>query len=476
MSKPLNNPSDQDEGMYNTAVIRELLNRAFTDKQLRRFCYDRPQFRPVTKVAGPEDGLADVVDALIEHCGVYLLFDELLQEVQEENPRQFKRFESQLRSCSRSQRLSASQVSWPRARLFMLGALPLVLAIALAIWWLVVNKSSSQDSLVRGNSFLARGEYEKAISEYDKKLKKDPQNVAAIVNSAVAYFHLDRFPEAIGRYQEAIALGARDAGIYSNLGAAHVRLNEWTIAGARYEQAIETDPALPQAWFGKATVAENTGDLLEAVEAYWRFMTLEAQLDRSQRDGEAEIIANEFLERWSVTHVVRHGEAISDIARHYNVTEEAIIVANRLTDPGFLQVGAELVIPLIEIVAPEDTPLPFEPPAEKEDAGAVAWHVEIEILGVGEVDLERVIIANTGEKLIDMEGWTLSDTSGNVYTFPAFRLWKGGSVILHTRIGEDGIPPATFYWGKLDPIWSPGDLAILSDFQGSVVAAAAVAP
>ncbi len=462
--------------MYNTAVIRELLHRAFTDRQLRRFCYDHPLFRPVTKVVGPEDGLADVVDALIEHCDVYLLFDELLQEVQEANPRQFKRFESQLRSCSRSQRVSASRGSWPRARLFMLGALPLVLAIALGMWWLVVNRSSSQDSLVKGNSFLARGEYEEAIIEYNKELERDPQNVAAIVNSAVAYFYLDRFPQAIGRYQEAIALGARDADIYSNLGAAHVRLGEWTIAKVYYKQAIEIDPDLPQAWFGKATVAENTGDLLEAVEAYWQFVTLEAQLDRSQRDGEAEIIANEFLERWSVTHVVRYSETISDIARQYNVTEEAITVANQLTDPGFLQVSMEMVIPLVEFVVPEGTPLPSEQPADKEDVAAVAWQVEIEIHGVGEADLERVIIANTGEQLIDMEGWTLSDTSGNVYTFPAFRLWHGRSVILHTRIGEDGSPPANFYWGKLDPIWSPGDLATLRDFQGSVVAAAAVAP
>lgn len=474
MSKPLKDPSDQHESMYNTAVIRELLNRAFTDRQLRRFCYDRPQFRPVTKVVGPEDGLADVVDALIEHCGVYLLFDELLQEVQEENPRQFKRFESQLRSCSRSQRVSASRGSWPRARLFMLGALPLVLAIALGMWWLVDNKTSSQDSLAKGNSFLALGEYEEAIIEYNKELERDPQNVAAIVNSAVAYFYLDRFPQAIGRYQEAIALGARDADIYSNLGAAHFRLNEWVIAKAYYEQAIEINPELPQAWYGKAAVAKETGDIVEAVGAFWQFMKIEAQLDRSQRDGEAENIANEYLERWSVTHVVRYGETISRIAIQYDVTEEAIIVANQLADPGDFQLAVELVIPLVEIVVPEDTPLPYEPPPA---AAAIALQITIsEILGVGEADLERVVITNTGEQLVYMEGWTLSDTSGNVYTFPAFRLWHGGSVILHTRIGEDGSPPANFYWGKLDPIWSPGDLATLRDFQGSVVAAAAVAP
>ena len=96
--------------------------------------------------------------------------------------------------------------------------------------------------------------------------------------------------------------------------------------------------------------------------------------------------------------------------------------------------------------------------------------VEIgEVLGAGEVALERVIIANMGERLADMQGWTLSDAGGNVYTFANFRLWKGGSAIVHTRIGEDGNPPANFYWGKLEALWEPGEVATLRDDEGQVV-------
>jgi hypothetical protein len=37
------------------------------------------------------DGLSDMVARVIEYCGEYLLWDELLAEVKEERPRQYAR-------------------------------------------------------------------------------------------------------------------------------------------------------------------------------------------------------------------------------------------------------------------------------------------------------------------------------------------------------------------------------------------------
>jgi hypothetical protein len=95
---------------------------------------------------------------------------------------------------------------------------------------------------------------------------------------------------------------------------------------------------------------------------------------------------------------------------------------------------------------------------------------------VGRIDQERVVLTSVGDQLADMEGWTLSDAEGNVYTFPNFRLWAGGSVTVHTRIGADGNPPANLYWGKLEPVWSPGEVVSLRDGQGAEIATAIVGP
>jgi LysM repeat protein len=205
-----------------------------------------------------------------------------------------------------------------------------------------------------------------------------------------------------------------------------------------------------------------------------------------------------------VVHIVQSGDTISGLALRYDVPEEDIIAANNLENPNFLQLGAELVIPigglppatptLTPVPTATETPIPFEPPSADmtataaAEAGATvtpspqlpatgALEVEIqEVVQAGQVDGERVVIVNLGERLADMQGWTLSDGEGNLFTFPNFRLWGSGSVTVHTRIGEDGNPPANFYWNKLVPLWSPGEVATLKDAGGGVVSTFTIGP
>ena len=77
---------------HNIAAIRQLLLAAFTPEELRRFCYDRPEFRPVVRRFGPGHGLDDMVDELITYCDTHLLFGELLSQVRQANPGQYARF------------------------------------------------------------------------------------------------------------------------------------------------------------------------------------------------------------------------------------------------------------------------------------------------------------------------------------------------------------------------------------------------
>lgn len=199
-----------------------------------------------------------------------------------------------------------------------------------------------------------------------------------------------------------------------------------------------------------------------------------------------------------VIHVVQSGDTISGLAFQYDVPENNIIAANQLENPNFLQVGMQLIIPvggLAQVTAtftpaptPTDTPIPFEPPSADLTATAAAemgatatplptplpssgeLQIEItEILAAGQADQERVVITNLGDRLADMQGWTLSDVDGNVYLFPNFRLWSGGNVTVHTRIGQDGNPPANFYWGKLEAVWASGEVATLKDAAGAVI-------
>ena len=78
-------------------ALRQLLLAAFTPQSLRRFCQDRPAFRPLLNEFSPHHGLSDMVDEAISASDKSLLWDELLVEVARAHPRQYARFEPQLR-------------------------------------------------------------------------------------------------------------------------------------------------------------------------------------------------------------------------------------------------------------------------------------------------------------------------------------------------------------------------------------------
>jgi hypothetical protein len=78
-------------------AIRDLLLAAFTPKKLYQFCHDRSDFRPLLTGVGAGLVLDEMVAAVISYCEKNLLWDELLAEVAKENPRQYTRFEPQLR-------------------------------------------------------------------------------------------------------------------------------------------------------------------------------------------------------------------------------------------------------------------------------------------------------------------------------------------------------------------------------------------
>jgi hypothetical protein len=86
---------DPDDVPY--AAIRELLETAFDAETLRRFCQDRPDFEPLLRRFSPADGVSDMVDEILGYCRTELLWDELLAEVARVKPRQYARFELDLR-------------------------------------------------------------------------------------------------------------------------------------------------------------------------------------------------------------------------------------------------------------------------------------------------------------------------------------------------------------------------------------------
>ena len=86
-----------NEQHYNLAIVRELLVKAFSATELRSFCHDRSHFQALLPRFGPKYNLLDMVSEVLDYCEEHRLFLQLLAAVKEERPRQYARFEDDLR-------------------------------------------------------------------------------------------------------------------------------------------------------------------------------------------------------------------------------------------------------------------------------------------------------------------------------------------------------------------------------------------
>jgi hypothetical protein len=77
---------------YNLKRIRALLTDGFTDEELRHFCFDTPEFRPVYDQLSQQTGKSQLVQALLEYTEHKDLFDTLLEQIKESNPHKYARY------------------------------------------------------------------------------------------------------------------------------------------------------------------------------------------------------------------------------------------------------------------------------------------------------------------------------------------------------------------------------------------------
>lgn len=81
--------SNEGDGPANLSGIAALLRDAFNVRDLRRFCQERPAFRPVL-LEFPDAGLNDMIYVLLDYCTRHDLCGELLAQLRHHNPRQYE--------------------------------------------------------------------------------------------------------------------------------------------------------------------------------------------------------------------------------------------------------------------------------------------------------------------------------------------------------------------------------------------------
>ncbi|MBW1915530.1 MAG: tetratricopeptide repeat protein [Deltaproteobacteria bacterium] len=72
----------------------------------------------------------------------------------------------------------------------------------------------------QGNAYVGKGQYDQAISDFNKAIQINPRFAKAYYNRGVAYKRKGQYDQAISDYNKAIEINPRDALAYYNRGIA----------------------------------------------------------------------------------------------------------------------------------------------------------------------------------------------------------------------------------------------------------------
>ena len=115
----------------------------------------------------------------------------------------------------------------------------------------------------RGFAYMANGDYERAIDDYNQAIELDPKYAFAYNDRGVAYYGKGDYDSAITDYNQAIQLDPKYAAAYYHRGNAYYGKKDYDGAITDYNQAIQLDPKHAVAYYcrGNAYYAKRDFDL-----------------------------------------------------------------------------------------------------------------------------------------------------------------------------------------------------------------------
>ncbi len=164
------------------------------------------------------------------------------------------------------------------------------------------------------------------------------------------------------------------------------------------------------------------------------------------------------------SYQVAAGETLGEIALAFDITMDELLALNGLTDPNSIGAGTTIFVPVYNTSSADRAISEGEVPPS-----ANIGQVEIVgIFGAGDLSSERVQIRGLGEGTLSLTGWRLRDEDGNEYVFPKITLFGNGAVDIYSDAGVDTV--VSLYWRFGQPIWSPGETAMIVDGAGNIQA------
>src|SRR6478752_21635 len=103
----------------------------------------------------------------------------------------------------------------------------------------------------RGNAYAEKGDYDRAVQDFDQSIKLNPTNPKPFNNIGVAYLKKGEYDLAIKNHDEAIRLNPNYVKAFVNRAETYQNKNQYERAARDYDEAIRLEPNSKNAWNGR---------------------------------------------------------------------------------------------------------------------------------------------------------------------------------------------------------------------------------
>jgi len=132
----------------------------------------------------------------------------------------------------------------------------------------------------RGLVYQGKGQYDKAISDYNKAIAINPRDPEAYNNRGVAYKNKGKYSKAISDYNKAIKINPGFVEAYNNRGVAYKDKGKHDNAISDYSKAIEINPGLAGAYNNRAVAYFSNNEYEKARDDVHKARNLGYQVDK----------------------------------------------------------------------------------------------------------------------------------------------------------------------------------------------------
>ena len=157
---------------------------------------------------------------------------------------------------------------------------------------LAINPQDADVFNSRGTTYTALGRYERAIQDFDQAIKLNPASPMAFSNRCFAKALLGQLEQGLADCNEALRVKPRNPGALAARGLVYLKLKRYDAAVADYNAELQILPGDPYSLFGRGMAKYLKGDL---------------------RGGDGDMVAAQSIKPDIADHMAKLGIRLQDL-------------------------------------------------------------------------------------------------------------------------------------------------------------------